>query len=454
MKRARGSKSSLEDLHQIGSVLPLTESVQPALASRRFRGLTSQAIQVTMVLAFSQLLVAVAYAIGARATVPSALGISLSAIAIASVAAALVDFGLSAFLIREVASGRCDNAAMYSRLCQRLLSAGLVGTVLLTSGVLVLISVAADWEFLLWIGLIFASSLVLQTAQVPLRAHGMLGLISIATVLDRLIFLSATWGLIAMGVGGELAIPLGLAAGMAFDSAFCFVSNVRRIPSGLKPRGRVRVGPPSVWFTAWRGTRGYGIAAVLGSAQQLDVTILGFSGGAAAAGAYGAVSRWTTPLLLPSTALTQVGMAHAPKADSTRLALWGLRRVAWILVLAVIASLLVAGFAGTIAPAILGTQYEDSSAIFTVLALSIIPTLFAQPLSMVLQSRGKEGKVAWILGLGLVLRLTTCLLLGAQFGGLAAAWGVTIQQAVILLILVALVLKVVVIEGKNERAED
>ncbi|TFC61637.1 lipopolysaccharide biosynthesis protein [Cryobacterium sp. TMB1-7] len=454
MKRVLGSRTSLGDRNQIDEARRLEGSIEPSLVSRRLRGLTSQAIQVTIVLAISQLLVAVAYAIGARATLPSALGISLSAIAIASVAAALVDFGLSAFLIREVASGRCDNAAMYSRLWQRLLLAGLVGTVLFTGGLLVLISIAADWGFLLWVGLIFASSLLLQTAQVPLRAHGMLGLISIATVLDRLIFLSSTWALILLGVGGELAIPLGLAAGMGFDSAFCFVLNIRKIPSGLKPSGRVRVGPPSLWFTAWRGTRGYGIAAVLGSAQQLDVTILGFSGGAAAAGAYGAVSRWTTPLLLPSTALTQVGMAHAPKANSTRLALRGLRRVAWILVLAVMASLFVAGFAGTIAPAILGTQYDDSSAIFTVLALSIIPTLFAQPLSMVLQSRGREGKVAWILGLGLFLRLITCLILGAQLGGLAAAWAVTIQQAAILLILVALVLRVLDIERKSERAED
>jgi len=417
---------------------------------RRFSGLTSQTIQVTLGLAVSQLVVAVAYVIGARATVPVELGLLVSAIAISSVAAGLVDFGLGAYLIREVAGGRTTNASMYVRLWQRLLSAGVGSALLLLAGVAAVALTDFSGKFVAWVALIFVSTLLMQSAQVPLRAHGYMGWVSLASLLDRLVFLLIVWALTSNGVSGEIAILFGLAAGLLVDSAFCYFLNCRLVSAG---NSRLLVGRTTDWFGAWKGSRGYGFAAVLGSAQQLDVVVLGMAGGPGAAGSYGAVSRWTAPLLLPSTALTQVGMAHAPKADSTFLALLNFRRVAWIIVLAMSAAILVSIFSKPIADTILGPAYKDSAQIFAVLAASIIPTLFAQPLSMVLQSRGREDHVAWILGLGLAIRLTLCFALGLYYGGTAAAFAVLAQQTVILAILMGLVGRVLIHEHRANRGQ-
>ncbi|WP_146069474.1 hypothetical protein [Cryobacterium sp. Y11] len=337
---------------------------------------------------------------------------------------------------------------MYIRLWQRLLSASIIGVVVLAAAITVLLLMGGDLRFAGWAALIFYSTLLMQSAQIPLRARGLMGWVSLIMIFDRLVFLAVILALTALGVGGEVAIPIGLASGITLDAFLCFLSNRRMVPARDGSGMRIHVGHPKRWFLAWRGATGYGVAAVLGSAQQLDMSILGFSSGPAAAGSYGAVSRWTTPLLLPSTALTQVGMAHAPKAASTRLTLWEFRRVVWILILAMVGAIGVAHYSDFIAPAILGTQYAGSSPIFALLALSIIPTLFAQPLSMILQSRGEEVHVAWVLGGGLAIRLSTCFVLGASLGGLAGAWGVLLQQSFILVVLILVIAKVLVREAK------
>jgi O-antigen/teichoic acid export membrane protein len=413
---------------------------------KRMSGPNGQTITLTASLIASQLMVAVAYLIGARATTPIELGVLLSAIAISSVAAGIIDFGLGSYLIREVASGRLTQNGMYARLWQRLLSAGTIALVVSLPAALWVHWSGVGWQSYGWIVLVFAATLLMQSAQVPLRAAGLMGRVALASFVDRAVFLVLVWWLVGLGLDGAVALPIGLAAGLLVDAGLSVVLNVRSAAAKIGSSERLNVGGPSHWFRAWRGSQGYGFAAVIGSAQQLDVAVIGFSGGAAASGAYGAVSRWTSPLLLPSTALTQVGMAHAPKAASTLEAVKNFRRVAWVLVLSVVVSISVSIFAEPIASTLLGPAYDDSAAIFTVLALSIVPTLFAQPLAMVLQSRGKERGIAWVLAVGLICRLALCLILGAQLGGLAAAVAVLSQQSLIFVILVFMIGQVMVRE--------
>lgn len=408
-----------------------------------------QGLQLSAAMGVSQVLVAVAYAVAARNTSPGELGLTLSIVAMSAVLASLTDFGQNSYLTREVARGTIENDSMYRRLVQKMLLTAIFGVLLA--------SVFSGFSLPRWqdfpspivaVGLLIMTSLS-QCAQVPVRAHGKAGTLSLGLLMDRLTFLAGVVAGSFWGINGSKALVAGLLLGLLSNTAVSLVAAFRDEASRPTTVRAVTPGHTRLWKGAWNGTRGYGFATAVAASQQLDTPLLGLSSGASAAGEYGAVSRWTLPLTLPASALVQVGVAHTAAQSSAASALRLMAKSWWLLALGLAASLAVVPLASLLTALLLGEQYAGAAPVLTILAFAAIPSLVNQPLAMVLQTRGFEFGVSLMLGVGLVVRLGSCLLIGALLGSLAAAIGVLVQQMLLLVGLVLVLSRVIKSEGRS-----
>lgn len=410
-----------------------------------------QAFPVTVGLATAQVIVAVNYAFAARGSLPQAFGMGVALIAAASVAAGAADFGLANLLIRERASSRIQSIELAIRLVERLLLSAAIGAVVMM--IVVVAGAALGYSMVPFAAAVLAvglATVAMQSSQIPLRAAGRLREVAVATVVDRLIALACTLAFMGLGLTVTIALPAALAIGLIVDTAICaYLATGGRLRHHIVEVSR-QVGPFKNWFGSWRGSSAYGVAAVVGSAQQLDVTVIGAMGGAVSAGEFGAVTRWTTPLLLPSTAMTQVGMAGAAGARDTKCALGVTFKDFWMLGFGVVAALAVAVFSGPVTMFVLGDAYKNSSTVLAVLAVAIVPTMFAQPVAMVLQNRGRDRLVAHALVGALVVRLGLAAALGKTFGAVGGAWAVLVQQALILIVLIVIIYRMLNAEKINK----
>lgn len=393
-------------------------------------------------MAAAQVILAVGYSIAARAAGPAEFGQSLSAIAIGAAAAGLLDFGLTALQTRELASGRSSSSDVAAKLVDRLI----VGALIALAANVVNLLLPVPSPVVLAASAVALGTLGVQFVQVPLRASGRMHLVALATVTDKLAFGLVVVALISVGVGGAMAVVLGVLAGLLTDVCCCLIAlgprHLRRV-FGIGRRGR-----PRRWMRGWRGASGYGLAGLVSSLQPLDVPLMSVAGGPLAAGVYGAVSRWTTPLLLPASAIAQVGVAHAAAAGSTRAALASLRRVAWIVGAAAVASVAIAIFAKPLTVLVLGVAYEGSSDALRVLALATIPTLLAQPLVMIVESRKRERSVALALLASLLVRLGTVWVFAPSLGGVAGAVAVLAQQTLTFIFVARTAANLLRVEGR------
>lgn len=392
------------------------------------------ALALTASLAFGQLLVAVAYALAARSAPVELFGQTAAVIASAAVLSGVVDFGLASFLLRELASGRMVGTEARARLIGRLALIGCATIVAIASAIAVSAAFSGSLvQPVITACVLIVGTIAMQSAQVKLRARGRLTSVAIATVVDRAALLGTVVVGINLGVPVLILLPVAITTGLVADTLIClFLSRTSPLPRPLALR---HVLSPKSWTASWRGTRAFGAASLTSSLQQIDVTLLAALGGASATGEYGAVSRWTLPLTLPSTAVTQTEASATASAANTMQAIRALGSHGWIYLVSVAASVLVACFATPIASFVLGSSYRESGLVLTVLAVGVIPTVFAQPLSMLLQNRGQDSFVAYVLAFGLALRLACVITLASGFGALAAAWAVLVQQSIVLIVL-------------------
>ncbi len=407
--------------------------------NRLVKAMRDPTVPLTAGLAGAQVIVAINYAIAARGTSPGDFGRALTIVALAAVIAGVVDFGLANFLIRERAAERTSTRDVAHRLLERLLVAVSIGVIVMV-GVMVVVRNAPQMSFVLAVLGLITANLAVQSSQVILRATGRLGVVAAATVIDRAIALGVTVLLMAIGWGAVAALPTALGLGLLTDAAICAAATGGRGTLGRFGEITRRVRAPRQWIGSWAGAQAYGVAGVAGSLQQLDVTILNALGGASVAGQYGAVSRWTAPLLLPSTAVTQTGMSRAASAPTTAQAFRRVFEQWWLLALGLGVSVAVAVFAEPLALFVLGDQYANSAHVLAVLAVAVVPTILAQPFAMILQSRGRDGAVARTLVVSLVVRIGLVAIFAAQLGAMAAAIAVAVQQSMTLATCVVLAL--------------
>lgn len=379
-----------------------------------------QAVLLAGATGVAQVLVAVIYILTARSTDPSSYGAIVTAIAIGTAAAGLIDFGSNALWTREAASGRVSSTDLGARISGKLLAAAALAVV--ATVVLLLLAPAYAPA-----GAVLVAVLLGQSMLVPLRALRRGETVALLLLVERVAAV-AIFGLLAVaGAPATDALWVSITIGTLLLAAAAHRLTPRAARMHFfaeRPRN------------PWAGAGHYGVSAVAASAQQLDLPTLALVAGPAASGLYGAVNRWTQPLQLLSTAFSSAAAPFLAQSDG-----WGharrlVMRASWMLFLAVAACALLALCAPVVVPVLLGEQYEGSVAVLQWLAWGTIPAIFNQPIATALQSRRYDHFVSipWLSCV--VVQLGLIVLLAPTLGALGAAIAFAVLQTLLLFALV------------------
>ncbi|WP_349269652.1 lipopolysaccharide biosynthesis protein [Mycolicibacterium parafortuitum] len=367
-----------------------------------------------------QLLTAGIYLIAARGTDPAAFGRVVAAIGVGLLAISLLEFGTNTLWLRELAAGRIGVDEYGTRLTGKIavnLIVGLFSFAILSAqhfGTAVLLTVP------------YCFSIQLATAiNVGNRAAGLPHRIGWFTVADRLTAVVMLLVLMGIGVPAEVAMMIGLTLGGFTNAVISFFC----MPVQFRPRFRFSRGNP------WKGTGAFGAFGIATSVQSLDVTVLAVAGGAASAGLYGAVTRWTQPMMLLASAVAQVLAPLIAASSSNRAAIQKAFQQAWVLCLAVTGCIGVAFFAPTLVSLLLGEEYADSGTVLRLLAIATIPAVMNQPLIALLQLRGLQRAVAISWGLVALGQVAMIAITAGTYGALAAAYSSLFAQTILFVVL-------------------
>ncbi|TCK20929.1 lipopolysaccharide biosynthesis protein [Pseudonocardia endophytica] len=380
--------------------------------------LGGQAVSIAIGLGASQLLTAVIFVAAARASSPQNFGVVAAAVSLGLVVAGVVDFGTSNMWVRDLANGNSHigevSARATGKICICVLIFGVSGLVTIAGGV--------DWRYLAAcpIGISF---LLKQTADVGLRAGSRGHHYAISGLIDKATAFALFLTLLALEAPADLAMCIALSAGPIFGGAFSWIVT--------SPSLRVTPRSSFLKFWPWRRALGYGSYSSAISLQNLDVSLLALFGGPQSAGLYGAVTRWTQPMGMVSTAVSSASIPYIAKAPSNAAAIAQVRRTYWILGLAILACVCVASFAPVLVPLLVGDAYSGSVGILQILALGTIPAVLNQPMAVFLQARHFDRFVSVVIGIGVGVQLTSLIGLIPLMGALSAAVAFLLAQIVI-----------------------
>jgi O-antigen/teichoic acid export membrane protein len=372
-------------------------------------------------LAFSQILVGVAYVIAARSLGPSRFGSYTTAIALSMAAVALFDFGLSGFIVRELASERLTVGAVAVALRHKRHLAWSVVVPVSAAAFVILHNAAAAVS----IGLAFVATWEAQTLNGLLRSRHRFVAGSVGQIAGRTVVLGVVAGFAATG-GNEALLAVGLLSGWAIEAA-----TDRVLLGGITPTR-----PAASLMRLQRRAVSYGLTSLAASAQQLDTPLVAIGGGVVSAGLYAAAARLLGPLGVLSQSLSGVaGPWLARSQDSEALLRQEERRV-WIVTWVVALVPLLATVAGPVLlPRILGRSYAASGRVVGILAIGCVVSALNQGAAVMLQGRLAQRWVAVGVAIGLAVGLGATLWFSSLGGAVGAAWGFTVSQLVILALL-------------------
>ncbi|MFC7574249.1 hypothetical protein ACFQX8_18950 [Klenkia terrae] len=104
----------------------------------------------------------------------------------------------------------------------------------------------------------------------------------------------------------------------------------------------------------------------------------------------------------------------------------------WILIVASAAPCLVlAAFSDRFTELLLGPAFAQSASVLALLAVGVIPTIFAQPVNMLLQVQNRDASIAVWSTIATLIRLAGAGTLGAFLGANGGAISVILQQVVL-----------------------
>ena len=279
---------------------------------------------------------------------------------------------------------------------------------------------------------IFLSGLVFQSILVPLRAEKRGGQIAMLLLVERIVAF-ATFALL---VFFEASLAWGLWLSLVVGTSAASTAAWFSIATWGRPRfWRVKGSNP------WTGARYYGISAVALSGQQLDLPALAFVGGSSAAGLYGAVNRWTQPMGLFASAFSSASVPFVASAKDLRSALRHVSKSAWLLLVAVLVSGLMAWAAPRIVTVLLGDAFESSATVLRLLALGTIPAILNQPMATALQARGHDRAVALTFSVSVAAQLILVGSLGHAYGAVGAGLAFCALQTILSASLVTVLLR-------------
>jgi O-antigen/teichoic acid export membrane protein len=397
----------------------MTADNHPAPIPRR--GVGAQAILLAGSTGIAQVVTALLYVLAARSGSPSDLGHVVAAIALGTSLVGFADFGTNGLWVRELARGRSNRALMASRLYSKLLIAGILASLLGVFSWLLF----PDTTYWMAAPVGFAL-LANQTMQVPLRGMARAELVSFSILADRMI--AGVVMAVAISVGAQAYSSLWLA--LTIGSLGAAAMGWFLTPKGLRLRPRI-----ALRLNPWKDAGYYGLSTLAISAQSLDLTILAFAGGPTAAGLYGAVNRWTQPIGLLVSAFSSASAPFVARSSTWHDAWQHVKKGIWLLGIAIIGCLVIAIFAPAIVGIVIGDAYQDSAIVLRILALSVIPAIANQPLSVFLQSMGYDRPVAFVTMGTVILQLIAVAITSPLYGATGAAAGVGVVQVIILICL-------------------
>ncbi len=348
----------------------------------------------------------------------------MSAIALGTVLAGVLDFGSNAYWVREYASGRMGRRSLGARLITKIaFSIAVAGA---GAAALAMVAPPGWWRA----GPVAVSLLVNQSMQAVLRANMLSHRVAVSMICDRAT-VALLVGLASLsGADPAAMLWLALTAGSLVSAAMSW----RLIPRQTRPVLGFR-GPRN----PWRGCGPYGLYGVAIAAQNLDVPLTGQFGGAAAAGLYGAVNRLVQPMSLLTTAFSAAAMPFVAEAPSVRAAWLRIKSALWLPAAAIAACGAVAMLAPYLVVLLIGSQYQGSVGVLQILALGTIPAVLNQPIAVFLQARGHDRVVAAVVTFGVLIQLALTIVLSQRFGAVGSAWAYVVLQVGVLgcLLLVA-----------------
>ncbi|WP_460599098.1 MATE family efflux transporter [Flexivirga lutea] len=293
-----------------------------------------------------------------------------------------------------LARGEKDVNDIFGEFVGRLTTAFLVAS--LVGGAMLLVGSISPAAFAIVLAVAVGSQLA-QCAQVPLLGSGKYGTVAAANIVDKLVFALITGALVAVQQLDPLTYSVSYVAGNVLGGTLA-IWHWRL----LLPRCVPTFSPRRMW-KLYRSSHWVGWAQVSFSAQQLDIPVARLASTDMITGQYGAVARWTQPIVLLASAAATTTLRDSASADTDDAAIRRVqKRVRVPFALACITSGVAAMLAFVAAPIVLGQAYSDARFPAVVLLMSAPFAFLNQVLVNLLVGRHHEKPA----GLGAALLVT------------------------------------------------
>lgn len=372
------------------------------------------------------LLQALILALTARSVLPEAFGLLSALLGLATFAQTAFDLGIGTYILRERAR---DPASPGVRAGLRVnqVTSGLLA--IISAGAIVLVAVVIDPLFWLMLPLsIWASAERNADTRVGISVADGRAYISVLNlVLRRTIALALFVGLSHLGVSGVLAFSLAVSIAALISAVGANVYVKRHVPAQAASMASVI-----------REARPYWLNSAATQARNLDATIVGVTGGAAAAGLYAAASRLTVPLQILPSSMAAVVIPASVKAVRDGQSLRPILRslLATVGATVVLAALLIVVLPPLI-PLVLGENYRGSTVVIQIVVAFLPLTAVASVMSALLQGLGDGRFVAAIAAAATAICLVAVFagtILAGPAGAAIAVGLTSLLQAILLVV--------------------
>jgi O-antigen/teichoic acid export membrane protein len=388
---------------------------------------TRSAGLTTVAQVVSQLALAGVYLIAARAGAPASFGATVAAVGVAVIVVDLVDFGGNLLLTRELASPGAPRNLYVSFLVSkaRILAAVVPVWIVVAFTLTGSASIAA-------LGLYVGTLGIAQTGQAALRGVHAFGLLSALMMLERITALVVAVLVYSLASSPSVVLAVSLVTASAL--AACAVT--------LTARGRARIGNLEAGFSLRRWyarSRGLGLSAVFSDLQGLDVILVAVAAGTTAAGYFAAANRLLAVLILVPV---NIGYVLLPTLSSLRTD-WARRRLTrhavWLCVALVAAVVVIPmTLSGPLMALLFGSPYRAAAGALLVYCVAVLLVAVNQPLTVYLQTAGRDMPVGYLMAGLSLLNIPVVLLLSREFGQTGAAGGFLLVQVVLVCCLLGL----------------
>jgi O-antigen/teichoic acid export membrane protein len=385
------------------------------------RSLAGQSFTLAMATAIAQILYVVLTTMVVSQSAPHEFGTIAIALGSGGFLAGLMDFGFTSLSIRELAAQRMEVAQYWQKLATKLGFVIAIGAAVVLAGTLL-----SGPELGGAIAAVALGRSVVTGVNVPSSARQDFRRVSNVIMAERAV--SLILFLLVFFILGVPAVEsfwistcLGSATASLLGLSFAYRDgDLPRRLSGSHP---------------WKGVAGYSTFSLAISAGMLDVALLGLYGGGSQAGLYGAVARWTQPVMLLSQAFSAAIAPTVGRASTSRAAFEVVRPFFWVPSLGVIACATMVILSPIAVPLLIGPEYIDSGQVLVVLTIGAAVVLVNQPLATFMQARGYDRLVGVAAAATVALHLGLVALTAKSFGAVGTAISYTVSQVTLTVIL-------------------